>query len=51
VFKAAEVIRSGELENVRLSGTGEVVFQSCNPEEFESGSGGIAAIIRGLLPF
>jgi uncharacterized protein (AIM24 family) len=52
VFKAGEVIRSGELENVRLAGSGEVIFQSANPEEASGSSGGpIGGLIRGLLPF
>ncbi len=53
VFKASELMRSGELENVRLAGTGHVVFQSENPEERAGANsgGGIGGLIRLLLPF
>jgi uncharacterized protein (AIM24 family) len=52
VFKAKELIKSGEMENVRLSGAGHVIFQSQNPEEVsDSGGGGIWGLIGDLLPF
>ncbi len=54
VFKASEVIRSGELENVKMTGAGLIVFQSVNPEELgqqTSPGGAIAGLIRGVLPF
>ncbi|MEL6475091.1 MAG: AIM24 family protein [Pseudomonadota bacterium] len=52
VFKAGQVLRSGELENVRLSGNGCALFQSENPEERASGrGGGPLGWLFDLLPF
>ncbi|MEL6246093.1 MAG: hypothetical protein AAFQ85_12155 [Pseudomonadota bacterium] len=46
------MLRSGELENVRLSGNGFALFQSENPEERASGGGGgPLGWLFDLLPF
>jgi uncharacterized protein (AIM24 family) len=51
VFSAGELMRSGELENVRIAGDGDIIFQSENPEETttSSGSGPLSSILN-LLP-
>jgi len=52
VFKASRVMKSGELENVHLSGTGMFLLQSENPEDAGGDSGGgIFSFITDLLPF
>ncbi len=53
VFKTGELMRTGELENVRLAGEGEVIFQSENPEESGRASrgGGPFDWIFSFLPF
>lgn len=52
VFRAGEVVKSGELSNVRLSGRGHYLLQSQNPEETDSGGGGgIFSFLGDLLPF
>ena len=52
VFTAGAVLRSGEMENVRLSGSGYYVLQSENPEEGAAGSdGGLIGNLFQLLPF
>ena len=51
VFRKSDVVRSGELENVRLSGDGHIVLQSRNPEESMRGGGGIMSLLGNLLPF
>jgi uncharacterized protein (AIM24 family) len=53
VFKTGELMRTGELENVRLTGEGDVIFQSENPEETGSSSrgGGPFDWIFSFLPF
>jgi uncharacterized protein (AIM24 family) len=50
VFKTGEVVKSGELSNVRLSGQGEMILQSENPEGAD-GSGGIFGSLVDMLPF
>lgn len=52
VFKASRVVKSGELENVNLSGVGTFLLQSENPEDAGGDSGGgIISSILDLLPF
>ncbi|MEO0816334.1 MAG: AIM24 family protein [Pseudomonadota bacterium] len=52
VFTSGEVMKSGELSNVRLSGAGHFVLQSQNPEEAgNDGGGGIIGSILNALPF
>jgi len=52
VFTAGEVMKSGELSNVRLSGEGHFVLQSQNPEEAgNDGGGGVFGSIMNALPF
>ncbi|MEL6661654.1 MAG: AIM24 family protein [Pseudomonadota bacterium] len=52
VFTSGEVMKSGELSNVRLSGTGHFVLQSQNPEETgNDGGGGLIGSILNALPF
>lgn len=50
VFKAKDVLKSGELENVKLKGDGTLLFQSENPSDRGSG-GGIFQTIIDILPF
>lgn len=53
VFTSGEVMKSGELENVKLSGDGAVLFQSENPSDAGGGSGGggIIQTVLDILPF
>ncbi|MEL7481904.1 MAG: AIM24 family protein [Pseudomonadota bacterium] len=52
VFKRTELIKRGELENVRIAGEGVVLLQSENPGEISSGGGGGPfGLIGDLLPF
>lgn len=52
VFTSGEVMKSGELSNVRLSGDGHFVLQSQNPEEAgNDGGGGVIGSILNALPF
>lgn len=52
VFDTGEVLKSGELSNVRLSGTGHYLLQSQNPEEMAGGGGGgFFSFLGDLLPF
>ena len=53
VFKASRVMKSGELENVHLSGDGMFLLQSENPSDAGGGSGGggIISSILDILPF
>jgi len=50
VFNTGELVKSGELSNVRLTGSGEMILQSENPEEADSG-GGVFGGLLDLLPF
>lgn len=50
VFTSKQLLKSGELENVKLKGDGMVVFQSENPGDASSG-GGILSSIIDILPF
>ena len=52
VFTSGEVLKSGELSNVCLSGDGHLVLQSQNPEEAGgAGGGGLVSGLLELLPF
>ena len=51
VFTSGEVMKSGELENVKLTGDGMVIFQSENPGDGGGGGGGIVQTILDILPF
>lgn len=50
VFKTSQVLKSGELENVKLKGDGVIVFQSENPSD-SGGGGGILQSLLDILPF
>ena len=52
VFKSSEVLKSGEMENVKLSGTGIALFQSENPSDSGGGNGGgFFQTLLDILPF
>lgn len=53
VFNTGELVKSGELENVRLSGEGHYLIASENPEDAGGGDGGGGFLggLFNLLPF
>ncbi len=53
VFNTGELVKSGELENVRLSGEGHYLLCSENPGDAgaSEGGGGLVGSLFNLLPF